>query len=85
MRRLMIMCLFELRGMTMIIDQLRTACENRCGEVGDPSCVDLLSRDDAAMVPLDLSTFDWCAECLRDCGIEPPERFDPDAAVGLLL
>lgn len=61
--------------------RLRDACAERCAESGDPPCYALDGTG-----PIN-RPFIWkpCGECYRDCGFEPGDEFDADAAVGLLL
>ena len=53
----------------------------RCAGFGDPPCYELEGSG-----PID-KPFVWkaCGECLRDCGIEPGDEFDENAAVRALL
>lgn len=55
--------------------KLRSACQDRCGNFGDPACYEL--DDPTCHVP--------CGECLRDIGIEPGDEFDENAAIRRLL
>ena len=59
-------------------DQLRSACQNRCADFGEPSCYDLAEDEGEEFKP--------CVACLIDCGLPiPPEPLDPDAVVAPLL
>jgi len=53
--------------------KLRAACTERCAEHGDPPCFDVMANPPP------------CGECLRDCGIEPGDEFDENAAIARLL
>lgn len=57
---------------------LRSLCQDRCAEFGDPPCYELAERggDEPA----------WCELCERDAGLDPkPEPLDPNAVVRPLL
>lgn len=65
-------------------EKLRSACQDRCGEYGDPACYELIERALRGTAdPAD--DIKPCGECLRDIGIEPGDEFDENAAVGRLL
>jgi hypothetical protein len=53
--------------------RLKSACQDRCADVGDPPCYEVVP----GCKP--------CGECLRDIGIEPGDEFDEDAAIGRLI
>ena len=65
--------------MSQITDnQLRSACQDRCGEFGEPACYELAHDEGAKFEP--------CIPCLIDCGLPiPPEPLDPNAVVAPLL
>lgn len=61
--------------------RLRAACAERCAESGDPPCHELEGTG-----PIN-RPFVWkpCGECYRDCGVEPGDEFDENAAIARLL
>jgi hypothetical protein len=60
---------------TFADEKLRSACQDRCADYGDPPCYEL--DDPTCHKP--------CADCLRDIGIEPGDEFDENAAIGRML
>jgi hypothetical protein len=54
--------------------KIRDACSERCATFGDPPCWEIGVLDPKP-----------CDECLRDCGIEPGDEFDENAAIRRLL
>lgn len=57
--------------------QLRSICQDRCAEAGDPPCH-----------RLDLGGLPWtpCSPCLVDAGEpEPPAPLDPNAVIRNLI
>lgn len=61
--------------------RLKAACADRSADFGDPPCYQLNGSG-----PVDAPYCNKpCAECLRDCGYEPGDEFDENAAVGRLL
>ncbi len=63
--------------------RLRSACQDRCAEFGDPACYGLTERGKRNNYPIE--AIKPCGECLRDIGVEPGDEFDESAAIGKLL
>lgn len=61
-----------------IDNQLRSVCQDRCGEMGDPACYEIDDRSDIPWTP--------CSECLAELGLPiPPQPQDPNAAIRNLI
>ncbi len=58
-------------------DPVKSKCQDRCAEFGEPACYEMAHSEGFEFEP--------CSDCLRDCGIEVNEPFDPNAAIGTLL
>jgi len=61
-------------------EKLKSACQDRCAEFGEPPCYEIVN-DEPGAAP-------WapCADCKADCGLEAdPERLDPAAVMRPLI
>lgn len=58
--------------------ELRSICQDRCAEFGDPPCYELDKRSDVPWIP--------CSECLVEAGEPTPlESLDPQAVIRNLI
>lgn len=58
-------------------EKLRSICQSRCAEYGDPPCYELDNRE---QVPVE-----FCTACRAEAGEEIVEPLDPNAVVRPLL
>lgn len=59
---------------------LKSECQDRCAEYGDPPCYELVED------PPSIGPWRACADCLNACGFPPdPEPLDPAAVVRPLI
>lgn len=61
-------------------EKLKSACQARCSEFGEPACY-IIVADEPGAAP-------WapCSDCKADCGIEAdPEPLDPAAVMRPLI
>ncbi len=56
---------------------MRSACQERCAEFGDPPCYEIDRRNN--------NPFTACSECLADCGGPAAAPLDPDAVIAPLF